>query len=118
MSKGYTDLHVYNRAFEQAIKIYNFCKTLPKFEDYNLSSQMRRASMSICANIAEGHGKAHFSKAEFKRFLIIAAGSSQEMKVWIEFCIALEYIDNKHGMDWHTEYDEISKMINGLIRSL
>lgn len=74
--------------------------------------------MSICANIAEGHGKSHFSKAEFRRFLIIACGSCEEMRVWLSFCKELKYTETPSYEAWSDEYDQIAKMLNGLIRKL
>ncbi len=75
---------------------------------------MQRASKGICANIAEGFAKQHKSKAEFKRFLTIALGSSEEMRVWVNFCHDLGHIDKKTFDQWHGEYLEISKMLFGL----
>lgn len=117
-NKGYEDLEVYRRSFKLALEIHKFSKTLPQIEQYALANQIRRAGMSICANIAEGHAKAHFSKAEFRRFLVMSAGSSQEMKVWLKFCKELGYLDETKWRNWDDEYDQISKMLNGLIRKL
>ena len=83
-----------------------------------MADQIKRASTSICANIAEGHAKAHFSKAEFKRFLTISAGSSQKMKVWLKFCYELDYLDEKLWQQWDDEYNQITRMLNGLIRKI
>lgn len=118
MAGALEDLDVYNRSFAIALDIHEFSKTLPKIETYALADQMRRSSMSVCANIAEGHGKGYFSKAEFRRLLSIAAGSSQETRVWLKFCVALEYIDAEQGQAWQDEYVQISKMLYGLAKSL
>jgi four helix bundle protein len=118
LKKGYENLEVYNRAFSIALNIHKFSLTLPKIEQYAIADQLRRSSMSICANIAEGHAKQHFSKAEFKRYLFIAIGSSQEMKVWISFCKELSYLESSVWVKWDDEYDQISKMLNGLSKSL
>ncbi len=114
--KSYEDLDVYNRAYAIALEIHNFSLDLPKIEQYALAGQIRRASKSICANIAEGHAKQHRSSAEFKRFLSICAGSSEEMRVWLKFCRDLNYLDHEQWCKWDQEYDEISKMLNGLIK--
>lgn len=118
MNKGYQSLDVYNRAFQIALDIHKLSLTLPKIEQYALADQMRRASKSVCSNIAEGHAKSHYSKAEFKRFLFMAAGSSEEMRVWLKFCTELNYVPNEQWARWDDEYDQISKMINGLIHKL
>ncbi len=83
-----------------------------------MADQIRRASKAICANIAEGHAKSHFSRAEFGRFLKMAAGSSEEIRVWLSFCLALDYLQNEQWRKWDMTYNEISKMLNGLIRAL
>jgi four helix bundle protein len=118
MKPGYENLNVYRRFFSIALEIYKFSRTLPDIEKYALADQMRRSSTSICANIAEGHGKSHFSKAEFRRFLIMACGSSEEMKVWISFAKELGYLEEKISERWYQEYCEITMMLNGLIQKL
>jgi four helix bundle protein len=77
--------------------------------------QVRRASKSICANIAEGFGKQRQSAAEFKRFLMMALGSADEMRVWSRYCLDLGYIDEPCWRHWRDEYQEIAKMLQGLI---
>ncbi len=111
-------MQVYQRAFAMALQIHEFSMTLPKTEQYALADQIRRASKSICANLAEGHAKQHFSKPEFKRFITICAGSSEEMRVWLKFCSELNYIDREQWKAWDQEYDEISKMLNGLYKKV
>ncbi len=86
-------------------------------EQHALADQVRRASKSICANLAEGFGKQAHSTAEFKRFIQIALGSSDEMRVWIRYCLDLGYIDRATWRAWRDEYLEISKMLQGLHRS-
>ncbi len=79
---------------------------------------MRRASKSICVNIAEGSAKQHFSNFEFSRFLNIALGSSEEMREWLKFSRELGYLNSDQFNLWHNEYDEISKMLYGLMKRL
>ena len=69
--------------------------SLPKEEQFALASQLRRASKSTPANIAEGFGKQRLSKAEFNRFLMMAMGSADEMRVWLRYCLDLEYIQKE-----------------------
>ena len=75
---------------------------------------MRRASKSICANIAEGFGKQRQSNLEFKRYLLMAIGSADEMQVWLKYCSDLEYIDQKTGARWRDEYRQIARMLQSL----
>ena len=89
----------------------------PKSEQYGLADQIRRASKSICANIAEGFAKQSYSSKEFKRYIMIAIGSSDEMRVWLRYCLDLTYIETETWQYWRDEYEEISKMLQGLYRS-
>ena len=118
MSRRYEELDVYRRSFALALEIHKFSLSLPDIEKFALASQLRRAAMSICANIAEGHAKLHFSKAEFRRFLTLAMGSSEEMRVWLKFCTELGYVENDQWQKWDNEYDQISKMLNGLWKNV
>jgi len=86
----------------------------PKEEQYELGSQLRRSSKSVCANIAEGYAKQHISPAEFKRYLLIAMGSSAEVRVWLRYCLDLGYMDKGLWERWRQEYVEISKMLSSL----
>ncbi len=79
-----------------------------------MGDQIRRASKSICANIAEGFVKQKKSKAEFKRFLQMALGSSNEMLVWILYCKELSYVSEEDARRWYNEYLSICKMLNTL----
>lgn len=111
MGKGYEDLIVYQRAFSAALEIHKISLTFPKIEQYALGDQIRRSSKSICANIAEGHSKNHYSRPEFRRFLFMAAGSSEEVRVWLKFGKELGYIEVGVWEKWDNEYDQISKML-------
>ena len=79
---------------------------------------MRRASKSICGNIAEGFGKQRRSHAEFKRYLLMAIGSADEMQVWLRYCSDLEYIDRASCERWQDEYRQIARMLQGLYTKL
>ena len=76
---------------------------------------MRRASKSIVANIAEGYGRQKQSKAEFKRFLWMAIGSADEMRVWARYALDLEYLDEPNWREWRDEYQIIAKMLQSLV---
>ena len=68
----------------------------------------------MCANIGEGFGKQRQSVAEFRRFLMIAMGSADEMRVWSRYCLDLGYIEEAEWQKWRDEYHEIAKMLQGL----
>ncbi len=86
----------------------------PKIEQCAVGDQVRRASKSVCANIAEGFGKQRQSAAEFKRFIMMAMGSADEMRVWSRYCYDLGYIDEQTWRHWRDEYQQIAKMLHGL----
>ena len=115
---GFEDLDVFKRAYAVSLEIHKASLEFPKIEQYALGDQIRRCSKSVCANIAEGFGKQFYSRPEFKRFLTMAIGSSDEMRVWIRYCIDLGYVDPIRGRDWTEEYRVIAKMIAGLHRSI
>ena len=81
---SYKELLVYKKSYEQALGVYELTKRFPKDKAYGLTSQMRRASVSIPLNIAEGYGKAEMGK-ETLRFISMARGSSIEMEVLLDF---------------------------------
>jgi four helix bundle protein len=115
----FEDLEVFQRAYRVSLDLHRASLQFPKFEQFaGLADQMRRASKSICGNIAEGHGKRRRSKAEFKRYLLMAIGSADEMQVWLKYCSDLEYIDQKSCGQWRGEYRQIARMLQGLYTTL
>jgi four helix bundle protein len=112
--RSFEDLDVYKKAYSSALYIHKASLDLPKIEQYALADQMRRASKSICANIAEGFAKQRVSLPEFKRFLAMAIGSSDEMKVWLDFCKDLGYFDGDKVKKLKSEYTDVAKMLTGL----
>lgn len=91
---------------------------LPQIEQFALADQIRRASKSICVNLAEGFAKRVYLQAEFKRFLLMSLGSSDEMQIWSRYVADLGYIDEQQAQRWETEYREISAMLNGLVQKV
>ena len=112
-----SDLEVYSKAYGLAISIYEYAKTMPKDERYELTSQIRRAATSIPINIAEGYGKKE-SQQELKRYLMIAKGSSAEMQVLLDICKDLGYMEEKHHKVYRERYEEVSKMLTGMIKTI
>ncbi len=116
MVKGYKNLKVWGKAYKLTLKIYRLTKSFPKKETYGLISQMRRASISIVANIAEGCGKKH--RKEFVQFISIAIGSCNELGVYLLLSTDLEYLTKKDCNEVISNQEEISKMLFGLRKSL
>lgn len=107
---SFRDLQVYQRSYRIAVDIYRQTSTMPKDERYGLISQLKRAATSIPLNIAEGYGKRE-NAADFKRFLLMAIGSCDEMKVLLDFAKDLGFIDARFHQACQQEYDEIGKML-------
>ena len=111
---SFDDLDVYRRAYAVSLEIHRSSLQFPKIEQAVLADQVRRASKSICANIAEGFGRQRQSRAEYKRFLIMAIGSADEMQVWIRYARDLGYVDAETGLRWTEEYRPVARMLQGL----
>ncbi len=114
---AFEDLEVFRRAYRISLEVHRRSLEFPPIDQHALGDPVRRASKSICANIAEGFAKQGASAAEFKRFLRIAMGSSDEMRVWARYCLDLGYIDEPTWQRWRDEYQEVSKMLQGLART-
>ena len=89
----------------------------PKEERHGITDQIRRAAVSISLNIAEGYAKKE-SQAEFKRFLTIAQGSTNEVSVLLDFAKDLEMLEGLTYEKARAEYEEIGKMLTGLIKTV
>ena len=113
---AFENLEVFKRAYAISLDVHRHSLTLPQVEQYALGDQLRRTSKSICANLAEGFAKRR-SSAEVKRFVTIALGSADEMRVWIRYSLDLGYIDEPTWQKWRDEYQEIARMLQGLLRS-
>jgi four helix bundle protein len=115
--RSFEDLEVFQRAYRLSLEIHRKSLQMPAHEQRGLADQLRRASKSICVNVAEGFAKQGYSVPEFKRFLQMAIGSADEMRVWVRYCVDLGYIDELTWKAWRDEYQEIAKMLQGLYRS-
>ena len=109
------DLDVFRRAYAVSLDLHQASLKFPKIEQFGgLADQIRRASKSICANLAEGFGKQRQSNFEFKRYLLMAIGSADEMQVWLKYCADLEYIERRTCERWRDEYRQIARMLQSL----
>ncbi len=112
--QSFEDLEVFKRAYRISLEVHKASLTFPAVEQRALGDQMRRASKSICANLAEGFGKQRNSKVEFRRFLRISIGSADEMRVWSRYCLDLGYIDEACWSRWRDEYQTVARMLQSL----
>jgi four helix bundle protein len=112
---SYRDLQVYRRSLDVLVALQVVLGKLPRYELMELASQMRRASKSVPLNIAEGYGRKKSDK-DFKSFLGNAMGSANEMVVCLEICKVLSYVEASGCDLLIAQYDEIGRMLNGLIQ--
>ena len=103
--RSYRDLDVYQEGYRLALTVHKLTQTFPESERYEVGSQLRRSAVSIPANIAEGYGG---SEAEFKRFLRIALGSSNEVMVYLDLVNDLGYAETSALRE---AYDILGKRI-------
>ena len=113
MSQGFKDLKVYKLAYEAAMKIFEISKSFPKEETYSLTDQIRKASRSVCANIAEGYRKRIYPK-HFTSKISDADGECSETMVWLDFSKDCNYISLEIHKELTYSYEEIGKMLGGM----
>jgi four helix bundle protein len=116
MSQNYRDLVVWQKAMDLVEMIYTATKLFPKEELYGLTSQIRRAAVSIPSNIAEGQGRK--SSGDFARFLAIAYGSLREVETQILIAERLGYMDKQASQNLIACASEVGRLLNGLSNSL
>src|SRR6516225_10046587 len=93
---NHRDLEVYQRAFEAAMTVFQLSKKFPKEELYSLTDQVRRASRSVCAQLAEGWRRRRYLAA-FVNKLNEAEAEVAETQVWIEFSVHCQYMSAEEG---------------------
>ena len=112
------DMLVFQKAYGLALEIHKASQNFPASEQFELASQLRRSSKSICANLAEGRARQQGSSAEFRRYVLIALGSADESQLWLRFAKDLGFVDDKLWRVFDERMREISKMLNGLAGKL
>ena len=100
---SFEDLEVFRRAYRISLDLHRASLQFPKLEQFGgLADQIRRA-------------KQRGSNLEFKRYLLMAVGSADEMQVWLKYCSDLDYVDQKACGHWRDEYRQIARMLQGLL---
>jgi four helix bundle protein len=113
--RDHTKLRAFELAEEVAILVYRVTAGFPKEELYNLTSQTRRAAVSVPSNIVEGC--ARDSEADYLRFLYIAFGSLREVRYQLDLSKRLGFLSNEGASSIEPKMIETEKVLNGLIRS-
>ena len=113
---SYKDLIFYQKSFALCLKVYKVAGNFPGSELYGLTSQIRRAAVSIPSNIAEGQRRGNTK--EFIQFLYIALGSCAELETQISLSIELKFIKPDDGKSLLEDVDEVNRLIYRTIQSL
>ena len=116
MLKNYKELIVWQKAYQLVLETYKITAKFPKSENYGLASQMRRSSVSIVSNIAEGYQRQH--TGEYIQFLSIAFGSCAELETQLMITKDLSYTTNEDFIKLSNLVNEVNKMLNSMIRKL
>ena len=116
MANSYRELKVWQNSIDLAEKIYRLTSSFPASEIYGLASQLRRASVSIPSNIAEGWGRR--SRKEYARFILMAAGSNDELQTQLVIAERLAFGDRQLRDEAAALSDQIGRMLQGLHKFL
>jgi len=111
---SHVELDVYRKALEAAMQVFEMSKSFPKEERYSLTDQIRRASRSVCSNLAEAWRKRRY-EAAFISKLSDAEGEAAETQVWIELAVRCGYVARDQAASLYATYDEILRMLVHMI---
>ena len=116
MSFRFEDILAWKKGYQFVLCVYKVTRTFPETEKFGLTSQFRRAAVSIISNIAEGYRK--ISKQDKLRFMNIAQGSLEECRCYIYLSRDLGYVDNECFEYLYTNIEETSKLLNGYCKGI
>jgi len=112
--RGHRDLKVYQLAYRLAMLIFDLSKNFPNDERYSLTSQIRRSSRSVAANIAEGFRKRQYPNM-FVSKLADSDAEATETQVWLDFARDCHYISTEQNRELVGRYEEIGKMLHSMV---
>lgn len=113
--RKHTDLDVYQRGFDAAMKVFRLSQQFPPEERYSLTDQCRRSSRSVCANLAEAWRKRRYP-ASFVSKLSDSEAEAAETQTWLQFAVECEYVEAAVARDLYAEYDNIIGMLVNMIK--
>jgi len=113
---GFRDLRVYQLAYRLAMQVFNDTKTFPHDERYSMTSQMRRSSRSVAANLAEGYRKRQYPNM-FVSKLADCDAEATETQVWLDFARDCGYLSEERHKEVAADYDELGRMLSSMIRN-
>lgn len=112
-AQNYRNLQAWQKAMDLVVAVYRCTEQLPQTERFGLTSQMRRAAVSVPSNIAEGKGR--FSNKELVQFLLRARGSLLELDTQVILAYRLGYVSEIQFSELQRQSAEVGKILNGLI---
>ena len=112
--KSYRDLRVYQLAFKAAMRIFELSKTWPPEERYSLTDQIRRASRSVCTNMAEGWRKRRYQNHFVSKFSD-SDTEAAETEVWLDFALHCGYLAREDHAELRDDYDHICSMLSKMM---
>ena len=114
--RPFRELVVWQKAHQLTLELYKITRTFPREEQYGLTSQMRRAAASICANIAEGCGRG--TARDFARFIQMALGSASELEYHLVLAADLGFMSADVHSQIQASLVAVKRMLSGLVRRL
>jgi len=114
--QSYRDLRVWKTAVDLTLEVYRITEAFPPSERFGLTSQLRRAAISVASNIAEGHARS--TRGEYRNFLSVARGSAIEVEVQLFLAEQIGYVESPMLVKARGYCDSISRMITRLKRAL
>ncbi len=109
------DLEVFRLAYALSLELHRASQEWPRHEQYGgVADQVRRASKSVCALLVEGAGRLPGSRAEFRRYLLMALASADEARLWCRYAQDLGYSDAETVARWRNAFGRIARMLHGL----
>jgi four helix bundle protein len=112
MAESFRDLHVWQRSIQMTVAVYRLTATFPPEERFGLTSQLRRACVSVASNIAEGYGRT--SRGEYRHFVGMARGSNSEVETQLVISEEL----GLGGADFHLTATQLNEEVGKMLRSL
>jgi four helix bundle protein len=112
--KGHRDLKAYQLAYKLAMDIFKITRTFPEDERYSLTSQIRRSSRSVAANLAEGYRKRQY-RSMFISKMADCDAEATETQVWLDFARDCGYLSPECFQQLIAGYQELGRMLNGMI---
>ena len=115
-AKNVKETNVHQKAFDVAMEIFNISKLFPKEELYSLTDQIRRASRSVCANLAEAYRKRQYP-AHFLLKISDCDAENSETGVWIDFALNCRYVNNEVHQNLVEKNEEVGRLLNHMLNN-